>query len=168
MNIWESGLSPTQSFIQQDVQADEESVWHCLLDFEAYTENIHTVRSMKMIETSSTQRRYNKPSTTRASFSVSKFHLTINTILQYFPHKCGHYMELSLDNALSNAALQQAKGIWYTEVISPTVTRVWLLCDLKLSPILPPFIVDCAASKAMPRASSWIRPAVALRQSNQI
>ena len=151
-------------FVVQDVYANEQSVWDCLLDFESYTENIHSVRSTRMIETTSRERRYNVPSTTRASFSVSKFHLQISVILQYRPHESGHYMEISLDNDFSNAALQRAKGIWYTEVISPSVTRVWLLCDLTVSPLLPPFVVDCAATSAMPRASGWIRPTVAKRQ----
>ena len=37
-------------------------------------------------------------------------------------------------------------------------TRVWLLCELKVSSLLPKWIVDYAAKKAMPRASSWIKP----------
>ena len=39
-------------------------------------------------------------------------------------------------------------------------TRVWLLCELRVSPLLPQFITDYAASRAMPRATTWIKPVV--------
>ena len=39
-------------------------------------------------------------------------------------------------------------------------TRVWLLCGLKVSPVLPRFIVDYAARRAMPRATTWLKPQV--------
>lgn len=39
-------------------------------------------------------------------------------------------------------------------------TRVWLLCELKVSRVLPSFIVDYAAKRAMPRATTWLRPQV--------
>jgi hypothetical protein len=39
-------------------------------------------------------------------------------------------------------------------------TRVWLLCELGVSRALPPFIVDYAAKRAMPRATSWLKPEV--------
>jgi hypothetical protein len=150
-------------FVVQDVQANEETLWNCLLDVDSYVENIRTVRSMKRTDqtSSSTATTYGTPSTTRACFTVSKFQLQIGTVLKYQPHADGHYMELTLDNDFSNAVLQSAKGIWYTQRISDNVTRLWLLCDLTVSPLLPPFIVDSAATKAMPHASTWIRPAVA-------
>ena len=53
--------------------------------------------------------------------------------------------------------------IWYTETDPDGrkgYTRIWLLCDLAVSQLLPTFIVDYAAKRAMPRASSWIKPTV--------
>jgi hypothetical protein len=35
-----------------------------------------------------------------------------------------------------------------------------LICELRISPVLPTFIVDYAARRAMPRASSWLKPQV--------
>jgi hypothetical protein len=148
-------------FVVQDVPSSEEALWNCLLDVDSYVENIRTVRSMRRTDPSSNAATYGTPSTTRACFTVSKFQLQIGTVLKYQPHADGHYMELTLDNDFSNAVLQSAKGIWYTQRISDNVTRLWLLCDLTVSPLLPPFIVDSAATKAMPSASTWIRPAVA-------
>jgi hypothetical protein len=153
-------------FVVQDVQANEETLWNCLLDVDSYVNNIRTVRSMRRTDKSTfEQAKYGTPSTTRACFTVSKFQLQIGTVLSYQPHADGHYMELTLDNDFSNAVLQSAKGIWYAQRISANVTRLWLLCDLTVSPLLPPFIVDSAATKAMPHASTWIRPAVAKAQT---
>lgn len=43
---------------------------------------------------------------------------------------------------------------------SQGITRVWLLCELKVSRALPSFIVDYAAKRAMPRATTWLKPQV--------
>ena len=99
-------------FVVQDVRASEETIWDCLLDFERYPHNIHTVRAAR-VRHSTTPREYGIPSITRASFDVSRFQLTISAIFHYQPHL--NYMELSLDNAIQSTALQSAKGYWYTE-----------------------------------------------------
>lgn len=39
-------------------------------------------------------------------------------------------------------------------------TRVYLLCEVKISRALPSFIVDYAADRAMPRATTWLKPRV--------
>jgi hypothetical protein len=39
-------------------------------------------------------------------------------------------------------------------------TRVYLLASLQISRALPTFIVDYAADRAMPRATTWLKPEV--------
>lgn len=39
-------------------------------------------------------------------------------------------------------------------------TRVYLLCEVQISRALPTFIVDYAADRAMPRATTWLKPHV--------
>jgi len=167
-------------FVVLEVPAPDYIVWECLLDFEKYPEYIDTVRSMTLFTnthlkqsysaekpvqngTGRETRHYGTASITRASFTLSrKFRLKIAAVHQYRPHPDGHYMEFSLDRANRNLVLQDAKGIWYTQP-SPTregYTRIWLLCELKVSRVLPKFIVDYAAVRAMPRASTWLRPTV--------
>ena len=154
-----------QGFMVQDIECNEETVWNTLLDFESYTEHIHTVRSATVnsdATTSTTQQRtYGSPSITKASFDVSKFRFTIGALLDYRPEQ--NYMELSLDNGFQNNALQHAKGVWHTQKLENNKTRVWLMCDLTVSSLLPSFIVNQAAQSAMPRASSWLRPTIAER-----
>ena len=167
-------------YVVLDVKAPDYVVWECLLDFEKYPEYIGTVRSMQMFTnthlkqsyiaekpvlpgTGRETRHYGTASITRASFVLSKFLLKIAAVHKYRPHPAGHYMEFTLDKACRNVVLKDAKGIWYTEC-NPDgrkgYTRIWLLCELSVSRVLPTFIVDYAAKRAMPRASNWIQPVV--------
>jgi hypothetical protein len=167
-------------YVVMDVRAPDYVVWECLLDFESYPENIGTVKSMRMFTsthlnssyiaedpvlpgTGRSTRHYGRASVTRASFVLSKFKLNIAAVHKYRPHPDGHYMTFSLDKACKNVVLQDAKGIWFTQPCPDgrqDYTRVWLLCELKVSPILPTFIVDYAARRAMPRATTWLKPVV--------
>lgn len=169
-----------RGFVVLDVDAPDYVVWECLLDFAKYPENIGTVRDVQLftsehLESSYTTespvlpgeyetRHYGKPSNTRANFVLSKFRLNIAAIHRYHPHPHGHYMDFSLDPACKNVVLQDAKGIWYTQTLENGKTRVWLLCELVVSRLLPSFIVDYTAKRAMPRASTWIRPTVAAKK----
>lgn len=176
-------------YVVLDVKAPPYIVWECLLDFEKYPEYIGTVRSMTMFTnmhlkqsyitekpvlpgTGREMRHYGTASNTRASFVLSKFQLNIAAVHKYRPHPDGHYMEFSLDKACRNVVLKDAKGIWYTENEPDGrkgYTRVWLLCELAVSRMLPTFIVDYTAKRAMPRASNWIKPTVAaLKREFQI
>jgi len=168
-------------FVVFDVYAPAEAVWECLLDFHEYPNLIPTVRDMKMFTNTNVKGSYHgeqpiepyedgtyarlevgTPSVTRAAFTLSKFKLNIAAIHKYTPHPQGDYMIFTLDPACTNIVLQKAKGVWYTQSNpdgkGAEVTRVWLLCELKVSSVLPRWIVDYAAKRAMPRATSWLRP----------
>lgn len=165
-------------YVVFDVKAPPEAIWECLLDFQAYPDNIGTVRRMEMFtnthldnsfyseksvspELGRATRHFGIPSVTRARFILSKFQLNIAAVHKYRPHPDGHYMEFSLDKACKNIVLKDAKGTWYTQS-NPDgrtgYTRVWLLCELRVSRMLPTPIVDYASQRAMPRATTWLRP----------
>merc|ERR1712238_450944 len=102
-------------------------------------------------------------SETSASFTLSKFRLRVAAVHKYRPHPQGDYMVFTLDPTCTNLVLQDAKGVWFTQENvngRDGITRVWLLCELKVSRMLPKFIVDYAAKKAMPRATTWLKPQV--------
>jgi Polyketide cyclase / dehydrase and lipid transport len=166
-------------YVVMDIKAPADVIWDCLLDFEAYPENIGTVRSMRMFTnthlassyiaeqavspgTDRENRRYGKSSVTRASFVLSKFQLKIAAVHKYQPHPKGDYMVFTLDKACTNPVLQDAQGTWHTQTNpdgkGDDVTRVWLLCRVKVSSLLPSFIVDYTANRAMPRATTWLPP----------
>jgi len=166
-------------FVVFDVDAPEAAVWDSLLDFPEYPRLIPTVRDVRMFTNTNPKASYldespvafedgtcarlghGVPSVTRAAFTLSKFKLTIAAIHKYRPHPKGDYMIFTLDPACTNIVLQKAKGVWHTQS-NPDgkegKTRVWLLCELKVSSVLPRWIVDYAARRAMPRATSWLKP----------
>lgn len=110
-------------------------------------------------------------SVTRAAFTLSKFRLRIAAMHKYRPHPLGDYMVFTLDPTSSNVVLKSAKGVWHTQSNpdgkGEDYTRVWLLCELKVSPLLPQWITDYAARRAMPRATSWLKPAVEARAERE-
>ena len=166
-------------FVVWDVKAPASVVWDCLLDFQSYPQTIPTVREVVMYTNTHLKEDYRAekpvdfedgtaaickhgvPSVTRAQFQLSKFRLKIAAVHKYRPHPKGDYMIFTLDPASTNMVLKFAKGIWYTES-NPDgkegYTRVWLLCELRVSRILPQWIVDYAAKRAMPRATTWLKP----------
>ncbi|KAL3794315.1 hypothetical protein HJC23_012440 [Cyclotella cryptica] len=168
-------------FVVWDVKAPASVVWDCLLDFKSYPETIPTVREVVMYTNTHLKEDYRAekpldfedgtaaickhgiPSVTRAQFSLSKFRLKIAAVHTYRPHAKGDYMIFTLDPASTNMVLKYAKGIWHTQS-NPDgkegYTRVWLLCELSVSRLLPQWIVDYAAARAMPRATTWLKPQV--------
>lgn len=166
-------------FVVVDVKAPASVVWDCLLDFQAYPQTIPTCREVVMYTNTHLKEDYRAekpidyedgtvaickhgvPSVTRAQFSLSKFRLKIAAVHKYRPHPKGDYMIFTLDPASTNMVLKYAKGIWYTQS-NPDgkegYTRVWLLCELRVSRLLPQWIVDYAAARAMPRATTWLKP----------
>ena len=168
-------------FVVWDVKAPASVVWDCLLDFQSYPQTIPTVREVVMYTNTHLKEDYRAekpldfedgtaaickhgiPSVTRAQFSLSKFRLKIAAVHKYRPHSNGDYMIFTLDPASRNMVLKYAKGIWHTQS-NPDgkegYTRVWLLCELSVSRLLPQWIVDYAAARAMPRATTWLKPQV--------
>ncbi len=166
-------------FVVWDVKAPTSVVWDCLLDFKSYPQTIPTVREVVMYTNTHLKEdyraerpldfedgkaailKYGVPSVTRAQFSLSKFRLKIAAVHKYRVHPRGDHMIFTLDPASTNMVLKYAKGIWYTQS-NPDgkegYTRVWLLCELRVSRLLPQWIVDYAAARAMPRATTWLKP----------
>lgn len=172
-------------FVVMDVKAPAAVVWECLLDFYSYPQTIPTVRDVQMFtnthmnsdyysEAAIEKKEYQDgtlatlkhgiPSVTRAAFTLSKFRLKIAAIHKYRPHPLGDYMVFTLDPACTNLVLKNAKGVWHTQTNpdgrGEEYTRVWLLCELRVSPLLPQWITDYAAKRAMPRATTWVKPTV--------
>lgn len=172
-------------FVVMDVKAPAAVVWECLLDFYSYPNTIPTVRDVQMFTNTHLKQdiyseeaverqkyedgtlatlKHGVPSVTRAAFTLSKFRLKIAAIHKYRPHPRGDYMVFTLDPACTNVVLKNAKGVWHTQSNpdgrGDVYTRVWLLCELSVSPILPQWITDYAARRAMPRATTWVKPHV--------
>lgn len=133
-----------------DVKASVDEIFDALASFDEYEEMIPTVRGARIY--SSTQ------DTTVAEFSLSRFRLKINII--NFVYRERRVIAFSLDPSRPNLVLRQADGFWYVEKIAdrPGYSRVWLSASVIASRLIPTVIVDYAAMRALPRASSWLQP----------
>ena len=135
-----------------DVDADLSTVFAVLTDIDRYPERISTVRAAV------TYQRGEK--LLKTQFQISKFRLQINTEL-----RCAwedNMLEFNMDPERPAPFLEDVRGFWFLEDVRPTAdsprTRIWLVADLACSSLLPTTIIDYAAARALPRATSWLKP----------
>jgi len=68
-------------------------------------------------------------------------------------------IKFSLDNSRStNLVLRQAEGYWHVQQPTdrPGYARVYLSTNIVVSRLIPSVIVDYAAARALPRATTWL------------
>jgi len=135
-----------------DVQADIATVFAVLTDLERYPERISTVRRCTIYE------RGNK--VCKAQFNLSRFMLEVNTVLRC--ERDQNTLRFELDKDRKPLAMEEAEGFWYLEEAAgrPGWTRIWLSAGITCSKLLPTFLVDYAAARALPRATTWLRPTI--------
>jgi len=142
-------------YVVLDVKGTPEAVWSLLTDYERYDEIIPTVRKSSVRAGSTRQ-------CARATFQLSKFKLDVS-VLHLF-HEQRQHLTFSLDPASSNVVLKEAEGLWFVESraegLRPGHVRVWFGASVTVSRLVPRLVVDYAASRALRRATAWIREAV--------
>ena len=70
-------------------------------------------------------------------------------------------IKFSLDNSRPNLVFQEADGFWHVQEPSDRPegwSRVYLKANVVATMLLPPPVLDYAASRALPRATTWIVP----------
>lgn len=94
----------------------------------------------------------------QAQYSLSKFRLKVN--IEHVIDRESRVVRFALDAAKPNLVLRTADGFWYVESLpnQPQRTRVWLSANILASSLIPSVIVDYAAYKALPRATTWLQP----------
>jgi len=137
--------------VVQDVEADIPLVFAVLTDIDRYPERISTVRKAVTYKTGNRLK--------KTQFQISKFRLQVNTELRCLQQQ--NMLEFTIDPERPAPFLEDATGFWFLEDVSSgaeTRTRVWLVAGIACSALLPTAIVDYAASKALPRATTWVKP----------
>ena len=134
-----------------DVKAPLQDVFELLQRVDEYDKYIPTVRSVTAYSKSNDK-------LIKAEFSLSRFNLKVNVVHEKFPSK--RLVKFSLDADKPNLVLKKAGGFWYVEDAAdrPGYTRVYLSASVACSVFVPTLIVDYAAARALPRATSWLRP----------
>jgi hypothetical protein len=138
-----------------DVPAEESVVFNTLCDFDRYAELISTIRAGRISRQSD--------KIVRAEYFLSKFMLKVNILHTVIPEQ--HLIRFQLDPSRPNLVMRVADGFWFTETVPPVDessttprTRVWLSANIMASRLVPSLIVDYAAYKALPRATTWLQP----------
>lgn len=138
-----------------DVAASPSTVLGCLGAFGDYASMIPVVKDVEVkfqdLMADGTRR-------SRCSFWISRFCLKVSAVLTVDP--LAGIVSFDLDPEGSQMALSEASGVWRVEALpdAPGRTRVWLHSRLRACPLLPLFIVEYAAQRALTRATSWLKP----------
>ena len=77
-------------------------------------------------------------------------------------------LTFALEEGAENLVMKEANGLWFVETEGEGLReghcRVWLQASLRVSRVVPKWVVDYAARRALPRATSWLAPAAEEKQ----
>lgn len=141
-------------FVVLEVDVAPERVFDALTQISDYQEMIPTVRGVQV---------YSKTANmVAAELYLSRFYLKLNVIHSILREH--RIVKFRLDNNKPNLVLRKAEGFWFVQSIesgSPenpyTKSRVYLSADIVASRLVPTMIVDYAAARALPRATTWLQ-----------
>jgi ribosome-associated toxin RatA of RatAB toxin-antitoxin module len=136
-------------FVVLDVFAHPDVVYETLSQFKSYPSLIPTVRSAYIYGSNSDG--------TRAEFSLSRFKLRVNVV--HNVNRDDGTIDFSLDRGRQNLVMKQAEGTWFLQAPPDRpegYCRIWLRADIIASRMIPPLILEYAASRALPRATEWL------------
>mmetsp|Transcript_16591 Transcript_16591/g.23452 ORF Transcript_16591/g.23452 Transcript_16591/m.23452 type:complete len:297 (+) Transcript_16591:194-1084(+) len=137
-----------------DVKADPDTVGEVLQRYSAYKDMIDTVREAKILDIDG--------DVTKAEFLLSRFKLRVRVHLKAQPETNSITFELDPEcTSAGKSILKEARGKWYIQSspkFKPGYCRVYLMANLVVSSFVPGFLVDYASARALPRASSWLKP----------
>jgi hypothetical protein len=140
--------------VVMDVNADIATVLAVLSDVQRYPQRIGTVREAAVYTGGSRN-------LCKARFKLSRFKLDVQ--VELYLSKARNMLEFRLDKTagMQGAVFDEARGYWYLEPCPERAegwTRVWLNARVQCSPLLPSGVIDYAATKALPRATTWLAP----------
>ena len=141
-----------------DVEAPVDEVFDTLTKFSMYQEMIPTVRSSNILSETTSNGEDNNVNTV-AEFTLSRFKLKVNVVHRVYRKQ--RTVRFSLDNSRPNLVFNEAEGFWHVQEPSDRPegwSRVYLKANIVATMLLPPPVLDYAASRALPRATKWIVP----------
>jgi len=97
----------------------------------------------------------------KARFHIWKFDVHAELHLSEKRNMLEFQLDKSAAGSMQGAVFDEARGYWYLEACPERPegwTRVWLNARVQCSPLLPSGMIDYAASKALPRATTWLGP----------
>jgi len=145
-----------------EVDAPPSLVLDCLRRFEDYEGMIPVVRKSKV---ASKEEADDGTLSASVEYRISKFWLKLTAVHHCSQEECVSgdrgMVCFDLDQNTKSCVLQSASGFWYVEPCPDgRRSRVWLQVGLEASPLIPKWIIDYAAERALRRATSWMAPYV--------
>lgn len=138
------------AFIVVDTRLSTDDVWSQLQDVGTWSRVMRGVRN-------SFVRERRRDGALRAAFQITKLRLPANVVF-YAPD--GAILPFALDKQCANLAVDSLDGYWRVEPSpnDPALTRVWLAAEVSACAIVPNVAIDYVASKALRRATAWLKP----------
>lgn len=138
-------------FVVVDVKAPLQGVFEKLQTIDEYDKCIPIVKSVTIYSCRNDE-------FIHTEFSLSKFNLKVNVVNEIITTE--RFIKFSLDQEKPNFVLKKAEGFWHVVDLPdrPGYTRVYLSASATCSAFVPTLIVDYAASRALSKATTWLRP----------
>ncbi len=140
--------------VVMDVEASISTVLAVLSDVQRYPQRIGIVREAVLHPGGSRN-------LCKARFHIWKFDVHAELHLNKKRNMLEFQLDKSAAGSMQGAVFDEARGYWYLEACPERPegwTRVWLNARVQCSPLLPSGMIDYAASKALPRATTWLGP----------
>lgn len=134
-----------------DVRADPDVVFNTLTQFSSYADMIPTIRTSNVIVGDDTN--------AITEFTLSRLKLRVNVLHRVYRDQ--RIVTFNLNGDRPNPVFKEANGYWHVQVPTDRPEgwcRVYLSASILVNLLVPPLIMDYAASRALPRASTWIKP----------
>jgi len=140
-----------KGFVVVDIKSSPEIVFDTLTQFSMYQEMIPVVRFSKIISSDCEN--------ILTEFTLSKFLLRVN--VKHTIVKDQRLVNFSLDSKRINFVFKEAQGFWHVEIPRDRpegYSRVYLTIEIVVNKIVPPIILDYAATRALSKATTWLKP----------
>jgi ribosome-associated toxin RatA of RatAB toxin-antitoxin module len=134
-----------------DIPSSADLVFDTLTRFGMYQDMIPTVRSSKILA--------NDGINTVAEFTLSRFLLRVNVNHKVLKEQ--KIIRFNIDQSRPNLVFREADGFWHVQEPSDRpkgYCRVYLSANILAHPMVPPLLLDYAATRALPRATKWLKP----------
>lgn len=148
---------PTGSgFVVVEVEAPQSLILNQLAAFDEYPNMIPVIRDVD-VQTQVRQAEYGLFA--KVSYKVSRFWLGVSVM--HVVDTAAGLVRFNLDPSNQGGVFQEASGFWHVESVPGTNgsrSRVWLCASLRASSLLPHWLLDYAAKRALRRATAWLKP----------
>ena len=134
-----------------DIKSSPDLILDTLTRFSMYQDMIPIIRSSKIVSSDGVN--------VFTEFILSKFLLRVN--IKQTVIKEQRIIHFSLDSTRVNFVFKEVQGFWHVQI--PTdrpegYCRVYLSTQILAQKMVPTVILDYAASRALQRATEWLKP----------